>query len=481
MTTKEFKVKGYYLLNGGRIMIKQDDTIAAISTALGEGGIGIVRLSGNTVFEVIGQVFRSARHIPVQNLKSHHVYYGTIVDPENEQVVDEVLLTVMRTPYSYTREDVVEINCHGGLIPLKKTLELVLKNGARLAEPGEFTKRAFLNGRIDLAQAEAVIDIIRAKTDAGLNVAVNQLSGSLSAIAKEIKASITQMLAHIEASIDFPEHDIEEVTEQFLLDNSQQVLAQLDNLIATAENGKVLREGLRTVIVGKPNVGKSSLLNALLKEKRAIVTEIPGTTRDIIEEIININGIPVKLIDTAGIRETNDLIEKIGIEKTKEFMDQADLILFILDASKELSAEDYAILELVKRQKVIFLLNKIDLEVKLQNGELENIVKDRPLIRMSVKNNKGITELEDLITELFLSGDVNIKNGTIVTNIRHKDALNRARANIQDAINAINNAVPVDLVAIDLKAAFAAIGEITGESITEDILDQIFAQFCIGK
>lgn len=457
------------------------DSIVAISTPLGEGGIGIVRLSGEGIFDVIKRIFRSSKYNDVNQLLSHRIYYGYIIDPDNNKTIDEVLLMVMRKPNTYTREDVVEINCHGGIVSVKKILHLCLLNGARMAEPGEFTKRAFLNGRIDLAQAEAVIDIIRAKTETSLDVAVDQLSGNLSETVRRINNEIINLLAHVEACIDFPEHDIDDITFKHISEKCGEVISKLNNLIESADTGKVLREGLRTVIVGKPNVGKSSLLNALLREKRAIVTEIPGTTRDVIEEVMNVRGVPLKIVDTAGIHETHDLVEKIGVDRTKSFLQSADLILFVVDASRKIESEDIQILEMIHDKKVIFLVNKIDLPLQINKSDIEKFTGHKPFVELSVKENKGLDCLEDMILSLFFAGDVSFGDQTIVTNVRHQAALEKAKQAILDVEQAIDNEVSIDLLSIDLKNAWEYLGEITGESVEENIIDRIFSQFCIGK
>ncbi|GAW93652.1 tRNA uridine-5-carboxymethylaminomethyl(34) synthesis GTPase MnmE [Calderihabitans maritimus] len=458
------------------------DTIAAISTPLGEGGIGIVRVSGNEAINIVEKIFRSQRGVKLHEVGSHTLSLGYIVNPENGEVVDEVLISVMRKPRSYTAEDVVEINCHGGIVPLRRTLELVLRSGARLAEPGEFTKRAFLNGRIDLAQAESVIDIIRAKTDAGLDLALNQLQGKLSEKITNLRSELLEILAFVEASIDFPEEEIEELSEGELVSRCKKVKEEISKLIREADKGKVYREGLSTVIIGRPNVGKSSLLNALLKEKRAIVTDIPGTTRDIIEEIINVGGIPLRIIDTAGIRETEDVVEKMGVERSREFFAKADLVLFVLDAYTGITKEDIEIANMLRDKKAIVLINKIDLdEGRIDPAELRKLVGDKPYLKISATEEIGLEELENKILEMVFEGEVQVGEKTLVTRLRHKEALQKAQAHIMDALKSIEEGMPADLYAIDLKAAWEALGEITGETVEEDILDRIFAEFCIGK
>ena len=459
-----------------------EDTIAAISTPPGSAGIGIVRMSGPNVIEIADKIFESHRSDKtLKDVKSHTVHYGWIIDPDTNDKIDEVLMIVMKAPNTYTKEDVVEINCHGGMMPVKKVLETLLKHGARMAEPGEFTKRAFLNGRLDLSQAEAVIDLIHAKTDMGMQTAVDQLEGSLSHKVKNFKQKLLEMIAHIEVSIDYPEHDMEEGNFIMTREGAEILITELEALIQTADTGKILREGLQTVIVGKPNVGKSSLLNALLREKRAIVTDIPGTTRDVIEEYLNVRGIPMKIMDTAGIRETLDLVEKLGVEKSKEFMEQADLVIFVLDASEALSKEDREIMELIRNKKAIIILNKIDLPRQIEIKEIQDAFKEYEILEMSVKEFKGLEDLEDSVIELFEAGKVNIKQDVMVTNVRHKNALVQAKQSLQKAIETIDMRMPEDLIAIDLRGAWEQLGEITGDSATEDLLDQIFSQFCLGK
>ncbi len=461
--------------------IREEDTIAAIATTPGYSGIGIVRISGARALEIAGEIFRSVTGKPLKELPDRKLNYGYIYDPDSSEKIDEVLVTAMRGPCTYTREDVVEINCHGGSLPLKRTLEAIMDRGARLAEPGEFTKRAFLNGRIDLSQAEAVIDIINAKTDRGLKAAVSQLGGGLSERLDMIMDKLLSMMSRVEASIDFPEHDIEEITIDTLKQDASQVICLLDRLIATASSGKIIREGLKTAIIGKPNVGKSSLLNALLKENRAIVTDIPGTTRDIIEEFVSIRGIPLKIIDTAGIRESRDIVEKIGVERTRESLEKADLILLVFDAAQSLSDEDRIIIEMVKGKKLIVLINKTDLEAKLDVEKVKTIFGDKPVILMSLVEGKGLDILEDILYNMVFSGEVEASDPVMITNVRHENCLKRARRSLEEAMKAIEGGMPVDLISIDIKEAMEAIGEITGDSITDEIINRIFEDFCIGK
>ncbi|WP_077370129.1 tRNA uridine-5-carboxymethylaminomethyl(34) synthesis GTPase MnmE [Anaerosalibacter sp. Marseille-P3206] len=457
------------------------DTIAAISSAVGEAGIGIVRMSGKYSLNIVDTLFKGKHTDGLKNVSNRKLTYGHIVDPSDDSIVDEVLVVYMKAPYTYTREDIVEIYCHGGAISVKRILELLLKNGARLAEAGEFTKRAFLNGRLDLSQAEAVIDLIRAKTDKSYDVSLNQLEGSLSYKIKEIQDVLLNMIAHIEVSIDFPEEDIEEITYDELKVKANVVLEDIVKLLETADRGKILREGLNTVILGKPNVGKSSLLNAILRENRAIVTDVPGTTRDIIEEYVNVEGIPLKIVDTAGIRDTEDLVEKIGVDRAKQVVEQADLIIAVFDASRELSQEDEEIIELVKQRRSIVLLNKTDLPNVYDREKLAKIIGDKKIINTSIAKGEGIEELENTIVDMFYSGEVEVKGEVMVTNLRHKDQLQKAKKNILDAINGIDMNVPLDCIEVDVKNCWSNLGEISGDTVSEDIIDKVFKEFCIGK
>jgi tRNA modification GTPase len=455
-------------------------TIAAIATAPGEAGIGIVRISGEEAIEILGKVFKPKKKIDIGDIPSRMVVYGHAVDRKGE-ALDEILAIVMRKPYSYTTEDVVELHCHGGIVPARRIMEEVLRNGADLAEAGEFTKRAFMNGRIDLAQAEAVIDVITSKTETGLNAAMNQLEGVLSKEIREIMDKLLSMLAHIEASIDFPEHDVEELTisniKSMLLETKASTLALVDSF----DEGKIVREGLNTAIIGRPNVGKSSLLNVLLKENRAIVTEIPGTTRDIIEEYLNIGGILIRLIDTAGIRESQDLVEQIGVERTKGAINNSDLVILVLDASNELFKEDNEIIDLIRTKKVIVVLNKTDLGLIIDEKYLIDLFGADNVIEMSVKNQVGIDKLEERIKGLVFQGKLSISKNNMVTSIRHKFLLDRTLENIEKAILSIEDEIPVDLISVDIREAWSSLGAITGDTVEEDIVNEIFSKFCIGK
>lgn len=457
------------------------DTIAAVATPPGEGGIGIIRLSGKKSLEIADAIFKGASEKPLSGLEERRLNYGHIVNPKDRRTVDEVMAVYMKEPKTYTKEDVVEIHCHGGAISVRRILELVLLEGARLAEKGEFTKRAFLNGRIDLSQAEAVIDLIKAKTDANFDMSLNQLEGSMTLKVRELQNELLSMLAHIEASIDFPDQDVEEITSEELKKTAKHVYEEIDKLIATSNTGRIIKEGVKTVILGKPNVGKSSLMNALLRENRAIVTDIPGTTRDIIEEYVNINGIPLRIVDTAGIRETDDLVEKIGVERAKEMLRDADLAIVVFDCSKELEQEDIEIISLVKDKPAIVLFNKTDLDSKLREEDVSNMLKDKYIITTSMLEGKGIDKLEEKLKEMFLSSEVEIGEDPIVTNTRQRDLLIKAKENVQDALDALNMEMPVDCIEVDIKGCWENLGFITGDSIGEDIIDKIFKNFCIGK
>ena len=456
-----------------------DDTIAAIATAPGEGGIGIIRISGEKSLQVAQSIFKSKSGKMIKDYNARTLIYGTVVD--NEKVIDEVLVAYMKGPNSYTAEDVIEINCHGGFISVKKILELILSKGVRLAEAGEFTKRAFLNGRIDLSQAEAIIDVIKSKTDLAHEVAQSQLEGSLAKKIKDLRMNVTEVLAHLEVSIDFAEEDVEEITYQTLEEKALELRNEIKKLYDTAESGKILRDGLKTVIVGKPNVGKSSLLNSILGENRAIVTDIAGTTRDVIEEFVNIKGIPLKIVDTAGIRETEDVVEKIGVEKSRESFSTADLVIMVLDASRKLSEEDMEILESLKNKKTIVLLNKMDLEPQIELEKIEEFVNSEDIIKISALKHQGIEELQDKIEAMVYHGSVKNSSNLMITNSRHKDALFKAYESINDAISAIEQRMPYDFIEVDFKNIWDYLGYINGDTVREDLLDTIFANFCIGK
>ena len=456
-----------------------DDTIAAIATAPGEGGIGIIRISGSNSLPVAEEIFKSVSGKKISEYNLRTLIYGNIFDGEKR--IDEVLVAYMKGPNSYTGEDVIEINCHGGFISVKKILELILTKDVRLAEAGEFTKRAFLNGRIDLSQAEAVIDVIKSKTDKAQEVAQNHLEGSLANKIKSLRLKVTEVLAQLEVSIDFSDEDVEDVTYKEIEDKSLALRDEIKKLYDSAESGKILRDGLKTVIIGKPNVGKSSLLNSILGENRAIVTEIAGTTRDVIEEFVNIKGIPLKIVDTAGIRETEDIVEKIGVQKSKESIDSADLVIIVLDSSKPLTDEDLEILENARSKKTIVLLNKIDLEQAIDQTVIEEIVGKDNIIKISALKNEGIEQIHDKIEAMVFAGDVKSSSSVVITNSRHKDALFKAYNSINDAIAGIDQRLPYDFIEVDFKNIWDYLGYINGDTVQEDLLDTIFSNFCIGK
>ncbi|HAG07539.1 MAG TPA: tRNA uridine-5-carboxymethylaminomethyl(34) synthesis GTPase MnmE [Peptococcaceae bacterium] len=456
------------------------DTIAAIATPPGEGGIGIIRVSGPEALEVAGRVFRAARAGDWAEKPGYRMYYGHVVDAASGEVIDEVLLSVMRAPHSYTREDVVEINCHGGWMAVSRVLQAVLKAGARLAEPGEFTRRAFVNGRIDLTQAEAVLDIIRSKTRESMDVAVSQLRGVLGAGVEKLREELVAVQAEIEGSIDFPE-DVGAPAADELRARLQRIGDDIEKLVATSETGRVYREGLAVVIVGKPNVGKSSLLNALLGEERALVTAVPGTTRDVIEEMARIGGIPVRLADTAGVRETGDIVERMGIELARRKIGEADVVLLVLDAVQGIDAGDREAAALTEGKRRIVVVNKIDLAPEGIPGEaVRELAGDVPVVRASAKDGTGIADVGEAIGNVI--GRLPAGGETpVVTNVRHRAALERAAECIRDAVGGVEKGLPLDIVAVDLYGALHALGEITGVTADEEIIDRIFAEFCVGK
>lgn len=454
-----------------------DDLIAAISTPQGAGGIGIVRMSGCGAVAVADKVFMSHKNKKLSEQRSHTLTVGNLIDPTTRQVVDEVIVSIMKAPNSYTKEDVVEINCHGGTLAVKRTLALLLKNGARLAAPGEFTKRAFLNGRLDLSQAEAVVDLIHAKTDIHLQTAAAQLEGRLAKEVKAMRQRLLDMIAGIEAAIDYPEYDVEEESRNELLLQSQELKKELEKLLKNADRGKILRDGLETVIIGKPNVGKSSLLNWFLEEDRAIVTEMEGTTRDTVEEYFNLDGIPIKMVDTAGIRETSDVVEKIGVEKSKRFAAKADLLLLLLDGSRPLSQEDFDVLKLAEGKRALILVNKSDLPLV---ADISSLAIEQTL-PVSVKQNTGLEQLAGKLKDMFFEG-ANINSETaMLGNVRHQDALYHALESLQRAIAAIEGQMPEDFISMDLQQANDYLGEISGDTVDEEIIDRIFTRFCLGK
>ncbi|HBI8821532.1 TPA: tRNA uridine-5-carboxymethylaminomethyl(34) synthesis GTPase MnmE [Staphylococcus aureus] len=456
------------------------DTITSISTPMGEGAIGIVRLSGPQAVEIADKLYKG-KHL-LNDVPSHTINYGHIIDPESKEVIEEVMVSVLRAPKTFTREDIIEINCHGGILTINRVLELIMTYGARMAEPGEFTKRAFLNGRIDLSQAEAVMDFIRSKTDRASKVAMNQIEGRLSDLIKKQRQSILEILAQVEVNIDYPEYDdVEDATTEFLLEQSKEIKQEINRLLDTGAQGKIMREGLSTVIVGKPNVGKSSMLNNLIQDNKAIVTEVAGTTRDVLEEYVNVRGVPLRLVDTAGIRETEDIVEKIGVERSRKALSQADLILFVLNNNEALTQEDYTLYEVVKNEDVIVIVNKMDLEQNIDINEVKDMIGDTPLIQTSMLKQEGIDELEIQIRDLFFGGEVQNQDMTYVSNSRHISLLKQARQTIQDAIDAAESGVPMDMVQIDLTRTWEILGEIIGETASDELIDQLFSQFCLGK
>lgn len=464
-------------------MQSDDDTIAAISTPLGEGGIGIVRLSGKNAVAIASTIFTSPRGKSPHELESFRLTYGHIIDPSSGEKIDEVLLSVMRAPHSYTREDVVEINCHGGMIALRRVLELALTCGARLAEPGEFTKRAFLNGRIDLSQAEAVIDLIRAKTDASRKIALGQLQGKLSEAITSLRDRIADVCVRIESHIDFPEEEIEMDTREELTQTLSDIHRNMEHLSETYEEGRFFRDGLSMAIVGKPNVGKSSLLNALLQQDRAIVTEIPGTTRDVIEEYVNLKGLPLRIMDTAGIREGKDLAEREGVKRSLRSIQHADLVIALFDGSAPLEESDRDVLEKVRDKHCIFVLNKADLPRAIDRQAFSSMIaQPAPLVlEISARRGDGLAELKDAIFHACLRNWREARDGVIVTNLRHKNAIHAAAVSIQNAIESINEDRPIEITALELRDALDRLGEIVGAVTSEDILHRIFSEFCIGK
>ncbi len=457
-------------------MMKVTETIAAISTAMSDSGIGIVRISGPEAFEIADRIYKGKKKLSGE--PSHTVHYGWIKDGEN--TIDEVLVLLMRGPHSYTGEDTVEIDCHGGVYVVRKILETVLKYGARAAEPGEFTKRAFLNGRMDLSQAEAVIDVIHSKNEYALKNSVSQLKGSIQRQISSMREEILYHTAYIESALDDPEHISLDGYGDTLVEKIEELLKKLKKLIDTADNGRMMQEGIRTVIVGKPNAGKSSLLNALVGEERAIVTEIEGTTRDILEEHIQLNGVSLNIMDTAGIRRTEDVVEKIGVDRAKNQAEDADLIIFVVDASRNLDENDFEIMDMIQDKQVIVLLNKSDLET-LVTKEMIREHLDKTMIEISAKEEEGIYELEQKVKEMFFQGEIAFNDEVYITNVRQKEALESAYASLKQVKRSIEDGMPEDFYTIDLMDAYEALGSITGETIGEDLVNEIFSKFCMGK
>ena len=455
-----------------------EDTIAAIATAYGEGGIGIIRISGSESLSILNKIFVPFKKLEIE---SRRMTYGTVKDPADGSIIDEVLAVYMKKPSTYTAEDVVEINCHGSIISLKKTLELVLREGARMAEPGEFTKRAFLNGRMDLSQAEAVIDLIKAKTDRGFDVAVSQLDGKLSVRIQEIRKRILDLLVEITVNIDYPDEDIEYITYENVRENISLIGEMIENLLSTADAGRLIREGIKVAIVGKPNVGKSSLMNSLLRESRAIVTNIPGTTRDTIEESVNIKGIPVQLIDTAGIRDTDDIVEQLGIEKSKQAFNSADFVIFIVDGSSELTEEDEEIIELLEERKCLVLINKQDLGTVVEAEYFENRLSEAHVIPTRLVDGEGVNEIESYLEQMVYGGKVSQKDSVLVNNVRHVELLEKSLKALHDASNMVSSSEALEFVEVDINQAYTLLGEIIGETVSDDVLNEVFSRFCLGK
>lgn len=460
-----------------------DDTIAAVATPPGVGGVGIIRVSGKDSFSIVNGLFKSQGEIPLKDRQNKTIQYGHIINPDRIEkgAIDEVLLLLMKGPHSYTAEDVIEIQCHGGIVSVQAILKLLLAHGIRLAEPGEFTKRAFLNGRIDLTQAEAIIDIIDAKTEDSLSLAMHQLDGTVSTFIKDLREKLIAMIAQLEVTIDYPEEDIEEVTSQEVGEKLGPIMEEMDKLLATANRGRLIRDGIMTVIVGRPNAGKSSLMNALLRENRAIVTDIPGTTRDSIEEYMNIEGISLRLIDTAGIRTTDDQIEAMGVEKAREYLSKADIILCVIDASNPLTEEELDILKSVNGRNTIVLLNKSDIGQVVTQEDIKKVGTYTAIEAISAAQGQGSVILAKWVKELVYGGQVAGNHKAMLSNIRHISLMEQAKAQLQEAMNSIEMGMPVDFVVTDIRGAWESLGDITGDSLRESMVDELFSRFCLGK
>lgn len=454
------------------------DTIVAIATAMASAGIGIIRISGEEAVTIADQIFLMKNGKKLSEMPTHTIHYGHIHD--EDEVIDEVMVLLMRGPKSYTREDTIEIDCHGGIYVMKRILEIAIKFGARPAEPGEFTKRAFLNGRIDLSQAESVIDVIQAKNEFALQSSMKQLSGSVSYAIKEIREKILHEIAFIESALDDPEHISLEGYPQSLMGVVEALTVKIEKLISTSDNGRILKEGINTVIIGKPNAGKSSLLNTLVGEERAIVTDIAGTTRDVLEEQINLNGIILNIIDTAGIRDTEDVVEKIGVDKAKKYLNEADLVIYVVDTSTVLDENDYEIMELMRDRQAIILLNKSDLKMLTTADDIRNHV-DKKMVSISAKEQTGIEELETSIKDMFFHGEVSFNDEVYITNIRHKTSLQEALHSLHLVLQSVEDEMPEDFYSIDLMNAYAELGSIVGEEVGDDLVKEIFSKFCLGK
>ena len=458
-----------------------DDTIAAIATPPGIGGVGIIRVSGKDSFPIVNSLFKSAGTVPLMDRQNRTIQYGTIVDPVTNKTIDEVLVLLMKGPHSYTAEDVVEIQCHGGIVPVRQILKLLVNHDVRMAEAGEFTKRAFMNGRIDLTQAEAIIDIIEAKTEDSLSLAVSQLDGTVSSFVKDVREQLIAMIAHLEVTIDYPEEDIEDVSAQEVRTGLAPILEKMDNLLATAQRGKLLRDGVMVSIIGRPNAGKSSLMNALLREDRAIVTNIPGTTRDSIEEFLTIQGIPVRLIDTAGIRETEDIVESMGVEKARQYLDKADVVVLVIDGSKPLEPEEQELLQLITNRPSIIFLNKADQAQCVSKEEIAALGTFTEIVTISAAQGEGMDEMARVITSLVQGGSVQASHEAMLSNVRHITLMEQAKVSLDQSILAIDSGMPIDLIVTDIRAAWELLGDITGESLRESMVDELFKRFCLGK
>ena len=455
------------------------DTIAAISTPTGEGAIAIVRLSGPGSIGMAMKIFKGT---DLHHVDSHTIHYGKLMDPNTKEIAEEVMVSVLRGPKTFTREDIVEINCHGGVVSANRVLELILEQGARLAEPGEFTKRAFLNGRIDLSQAEAVMDLIRAKSDKAMSVALKQIDGRLSKLIRTLRQTLLETVAHVEVNIDYPEYDdVEEMSHEMMREKTHEVKKEIESLLEVAKQGKILREGIQTAIVGRPNVGKSSLMNTLVQETKAIVTDVAGTTRDTIEEYVNVRGVPLRLVDTAGIRETDDIVEKIGVERSRKALQEADLILFMLNYNDVLTEEDEQLFELIQDLEYIVIVNKADLTQNLDIEKVQSLAAGHPIIETAIIDERGIEQLEQAIADRFLSGDLEMNDMSYVSNVRHIQLLKEAKQALQEAEEGLEMGVPIDMVQIDVTRTWELLGEIIGDTASDALIDQLFSQFCLGK
>lgn len=457
-----------------------EDTIAAIATPPGIGGVGIIRVSGKDAFLIVNKIFKSSNTKPLRERPNKTIQYGFIID-ENNNIIDEVLLLLMKGPQSYTAEDVVEIQCHGGIVSVQQILKILLRNEVRLAEPGEFTKRAFLNGRIDLTQAEAVIDIIEAKTEESLSIAVKQLDGTLANLIGNLREDLINLIAHMEVTIDYPEEDIEDVTAQEAKGKITQIMQQMDNLLATANSGRLIRDGISATIVGRPNAGKSSLMNALLRENRAIVTDIPGTTRDSIEEFMNIEGIPLRLIDTAGLRETDDIIEKMGVDKARDYLEKSDLVLCVIDAAKPLLEEEIEILKSIPTTNSLILLNKADQTLKISSVDIQKYGDFKDIETISAAQGEGLDILVSYVKNMVYGGKVKGNHNAVLSNVRHISLMEQAKEQLKQAQDNIDENMLIDIIVTDIRSAWELLGEITGDSVGESLVDALFSRFCLGK